>query len=119
MNNTFDHLETSVRQLKPDSKVFKDQSAQLTKQVNELKSFVSKLESQNRGQELIFAPLLTMNTERLDAQSPRNNIRSMGSMKNLRPECDITSMNSFTLMMLPSQSKERIASWIKIRNDPL
>ena len=58
MNNKFDHLGTSVRQLKPDCKIFKDQSAHLTKQVNELKSSVSKLESQNRGQELIFAPLL-------------------------------------------------------------
>ena len=124
MNNKFDHLETSVRQLKPDSNFFKDQSAHLTKQVNELKSYVSKLESQNRRQELIFAPLLTMKIERLEAQSPRDNIWFMGSMikvmnlgKNRRPECVGASMNTFILMMLPSKSKERIVSEIKFLND--
>ena len=62
-----------------------------------------------------------MKTERLEAQSPRDNIRFMSSMikvmnlgKNRRPECEITPMNTFNLMMLPSKSKERIVSRIKL-----
>ena len=55
-----DHLETSVAN-KNVTAIFKDQNAHLTKQVNELKSSVSKLESQNKEQE--------MKTERLEAQS--------------------------------------------------
>ena len=47
MNKNIDHLETRVRKLKHDSKILKDQNAHLTKQVNELKSSVSSLESQN------------------------------------------------------------------------
>ena len=41
INNKFDHLETSVRQLKRGSKGLKDQNAHLTIQVNELKLSVS------------------------------------------------------------------------------
>ena len=36
MNKKFDHLKTSVRQLKRDSKISKDQNAHLTKQAKEL-----------------------------------------------------------------------------------
>ena len=36
INKKIDHLETSVCQLKRDSKVLKDQNAHFTKQVNEL-----------------------------------------------------------------------------------
>ena len=67
MNKKFDHLGTSVHQLNRDSKILKDQNAHLTKQVNELKSSVSKLESQNKEQE--------MKTERVEAQSLRGNLR--------------------------------------------
>ena len=70
MNKKLDHLETSVRQLKRDSKILKDQNEHPTKQVNELKSTVSKLESQNKEQE--------MKTKRLEAQSRRENLRFMG-----------------------------------------
>ena len=67
MNKKFDHLETSVRQLKRDSKILKDQNVHLTKQVNILKSSVSILtESQNKEQEI--------KTEHLEAQSQRENL---------------------------------------------
>ena len=45
---------------------FKDQNVHLTKQVNELKSSLSKLESQNKE--------LEMKTERLDVQSRPDNL---------------------------------------------
>ena len=118
MNKKFDHLESLVRQLKRDRKILKDQNAHLTKLVNELKASVSKLESQNKEQE--------MKTERLEAQSRRDNLRFMGSMikvmnlgKNRRPECEITSMSTLTLTKLPSKSKERIISEVKTLHDPL
>ena len=67
MNKKFDHLETSVRQLKRDSKILKYQNVHLTKQVNILKSSVSILtESQNKEQEI--------KTEHLEAQSQRENL---------------------------------------------
>ena len=70
MNKIFDHLETSVRQLKRDSKILKDQNVRLMKQVSELKSSVSKLESQNKEQE--------MKTECLVAQSRHDNPQFYG-----------------------------------------
>ena len=70
MNKKFDHLETSVRQLKRDSKILKDQNVRLMKQVSEFKSSVSKLESQNKEQE--------MKTEWLVAQSRRDNSQFYG-----------------------------------------
>ena len=65
MNKKFDHLKTWGRRLKRDCKILKDQNVHLTKQVNEFKSSVPKLESQNKEQE--------MKTERLEAQSRRDN----------------------------------------------
>ena len=52
MNKKIDHLETSVRQQKRDNKILKDQNAHLMEQVNELRLSVSKLESQNKEQEM-------------------------------------------------------------------
>ena len=67
MNKKLDRLETSR-----DNKFLKDQNAHLTKQVNELKSSVSNLESQNKEKD--------MKTEHLEAQSRRDNLRFMDSM---------------------------------------
>ena len=57
---------------KTGEQVLKDQKAHRTKQVNELKSSVSKFESQNKEHE--------METDRLEAQARRDNLRFMGSM---------------------------------------
>ena len=70
MNKKFDHFETLVRQLKRDSNILKDQNADITKQVNELESSVSKLESQNKEQD--------MKTESLEVQSRRDKLRIYG-----------------------------------------
>ena len=87
-----DHLKTSIRQLKRDSKILKDQNAHLTKQVNVLKSSVSKLKSQHKEQ---------VKTGPLEGQSRRDNLRFMGLLitvmnlgKNRRPEWELTSMNT-------------------------
>ena len=67
-----------------------------------------------------------MKTEFLEEQSRRDNLQFMGSMikvmnlgKNPRPECEITSINTLTLMKLPSKSKECIVSEVKTLHDPL
>ena len=70
MKQKIDHLETLVRQLKPDCIFLKDQNVHLTKQMNELKASESKLESQNKEQE--------MKTELLGEQSQRDNLRFYG-----------------------------------------
>ena len=70
MNIKFKHLETSVCQLKRNSKILRDQNAYLTKQINELKSSVSKLESQNKEKEI--------KRERLEGQSWRDTLRFYG-----------------------------------------
>ena len=70
MNIKFKHLETSVCQLKRNSKILKDQNAHLTKQINEFKSSVSKLESQNKEKEI--------KRERLEVQSRRDTLRFYG-----------------------------------------
>ena len=59
-----------VRQLKRDSKLLKDKNVRLRKQVNELKSSVSKLGSQHKERE--------MKTELLEVQSRRDNLRFYG-----------------------------------------
>ena len=58
-----------------------------------------------------------MKTEPLEARSQRDSLRFMGPMiivmnlgRNQRPECEITSMNTLTLMKLSSISKEYIVS---------
>ena len=67
-----------------------------------------------------------MKTERLEAQSWRDNLRFMGSMvkvmnlgKNRRLECEITSMNTLALMKLPSKSKEHMVSGVKALHNQL
>ena len=63
-------MEKSVRTLKHDSKLLKEQNAYLTKQVFELQTTVSQLESQTRETE--------KKNERLEAQSRRANLRFHG-----------------------------------------
>ena len=70
MNKKFDHLEKSVRNLKQDSKLLKEQNIRLTKQVTDLQATVSQLESHTRDTEI--------KNERLEAQSRRDNLRFHG-----------------------------------------
>ena len=70
MNKKFDHLEKSVRTLKHDSKLLKEQNIRLTSQVTDLQTTVSQLESRTRDTE--------MKNERLETQSRRDNLRFHG-----------------------------------------
>ena len=113
MNKKIDHLKTSVGQLKRDSKLLKYQNAHFTKQINELKSSVSKLEFENKQQE--------MKTERLEAQSRRESLlfygfdeKVMNLWKNQRPECKITLINTLKLMKLASKLNEHIVFRVKL-----
>ena len=70
MNKRFGHIEKSVKSLKRDSKYLKEQNSKPTKQVTDLQTTVSRLES--RAQEA------DIKNERLEAQSPGDNLRFYG-----------------------------------------
>lgn len=70
MHKRFDHIDKSVKTLKHDSKLLKDQNVKLSKQMPDLQTTVAHLES--RVQEA------DIKNERLQAQSRRDNLRFYG-----------------------------------------